>query len=137
MSATLLRFPAKGKIMGRKSRPLENPPNRLREHRERLGLTLAEAVLRLKVTEGHLQKWETGERNITVEQLRRVARAYGLNIGDLLNSDDNPASLTEDERFLLDSAREDPSLAANMMALAEVRTRFTPAPRILPFPKSA
>lgn len=123
--------------MARKSKTLDNPPNRIREWRQLRGLTLEELAIRVGVTTGHMQKWEIADRNISYERFKRIARALDVNVADLLTAEDNPDSLTDAERQVVSAMREDEGFAHNARVLAEARKSFRPAPEILPFPKRA
>jgi transcriptional regulator with XRE-family HTH domain len=123
--------------MARKSKTLDNAPNRIREWRQLRGLTLEELALRVGVTTGHMQKWEIADRNISYEWFKRIARALNVNVADLLTAEDNPDSLSDAERKVVAAMREDDAFAHNAKVLAEARQTFKQGPEILPFPKRA
>ena len=84
---------------GRPPIPLRQPPNRLREVRERKGLSLA-AVKKLSgFSTQTLQKWETGERPIPLWKIEKIARALGVPAYTLLK--DYDAASGEPERMIL------------------------------------
>ena len=57
----------------------------IRELREREGLTQEELAKRAKITRSHLALLEAGHRkNPSLDILRRVARALGVPVGELL-----------------------------------------------------
>ena len=73
-------------MAGRPLAPLENPPNRIREWRMRLGFTQQRLGAALGVTHETIRKWETGENSVSVAQLESVARVMGMRALDLLNT---------------------------------------------------
>lgn len=129
MTATLLKFP----IMTKK---LDNPPNRIREHRVKRGLTLAELSGRTNIDAAYISKMELGDRRETLSHLRVLATHLGVTVGDLLNSEDNPDSLTEEERMVVDTMRDDPHFAHSASTLAEARQSYSPPEKILPFKRA-
>ncbi len=62
----------------------------LRRHRDRLGLTTADAATRISETDGRtlsrsaLTAYELGKRPLTLPMLQRIANAYGLRPRDLV-----------------------------------------------------
>lgn len=129
MSATVIKFP----IMTKK---LDNPPNRIREWRTLRGLTLAELAERTHIDAAYISKMELGDRRETLSHLRVLAKHLGVTVGDLLNSEDNPDSLSEDERLVVDTMRDDPHFAHSASTLAEARQSFTPPNTILPLKRA-
>lgn len=125
MTAQIIDFASMTKI-------LKNPPNRLREQRKTRGLTLTQVAGAIGMNVGYYSKLETGERPLRLDHLRRVAAFYGTDTGELLNAADNPASLTEQERLVLDTMRSDALFAQSISAMAEVRANYRPAPEIVP-----
>lgn len=124
MTAQIIDFALMTKI-------LKNPPNRLREQRKARGLTLTQVAGAIGMNVGYYSKLETGERPLRLDHLRKVAAHYGIDTGELLNAADNPSSLTETERLVLDTMRDDPLFAQSVAAMAEVRTNYRPAPEIV------
>lgn len=57
---------------------------RIREHRNRLGLTQGEVAQRASLTRPYLSAVERGRQNITLEALLRLATALEISIADLL-----------------------------------------------------
>lgn len=57
---------------------------RIREHRNRLGLTQGEVAERASLTRPYLSAVERGRQNITLEALLRLATALEISIADLL-----------------------------------------------------
>jgi transcriptional regulator with XRE-family HTH domain len=129
MTATLIKFP----IMTKK---LDNPPNRIREHRVKRGLTLAELSDRTNIDAAYISKMELGDRRETVAHLRILAKHLGVTVGDLLNNEDNPTSLSETERLVIDTMRDDPHFAHSASTLAEARQSYTPPEKIVPLKRA-
>ena len=119
------------------TKKLLNPPNRLREQRKKKGYTLAQLSAHTGLDTGYLSKLELGDRPLKIEHMRSIAKVFGVDPGDLMNATDNPTSLTDQERMVLDSMRDDPMFAAGIAAMAEARHSYRPAPQITPFPKSS
>ena len=114
--------------MARKSKTLDNAPNRIREWRQLRKLTLDELATLVGVTTGHMQKWEIADRNISYERFKRIASALDINVADLLTAEDNPDSLSDAERKVVAAMRDDDAFAHNATVLAEARQTFKSAP---------
>ncbi len=123
--------------MARKSKALDNAPNRIREWRLLRNLTLDDLAKRVGVTIGHMQKWEIADRNISYERFKRIASALDVNVADLLTAEDNPDALSDAERKVVAAMRQDDAFAHSASVLAEAQQTFKQAPEILPFPKVA
>lgn len=74
-----------GRMAGRPSKPIVNPPNRIREAREARGLTQEQIAKQLGVAGETIRKYETGENAVSVYALERVAKAIGVPAYTLLN----------------------------------------------------
>lgn len=61
--------------------------NRLREHREKSGLTVEQAALKAGLSPGYLSRMETGERNVTLKNLSKISKALGVPPRDLVDSE--------------------------------------------------
>ena len=59
---------------------------KIRSHRERARLTIAELALRCDLDAGHLSRVEAGKANLSLEALVRIARFLQINISDLVPS---------------------------------------------------
>lgn len=110
--------------------PLENAPNRIREQRNKRGMTLQGLADRLNTTKTQIGRFETGERDIDLRWLRRIAQVLGVSVGDLLTNEDVPESLDDRERHVLDAMRESDMIAATVERVAESlrEYRAEPAP---------
>ncbi len=62
-------------------------PNRLREHRERLGLTRRELSVRLGVTESTIERWETSKTGIPDERKLELAKVLDEKPSQLMGWD--------------------------------------------------
>lgn len=98
---------------------LDNPPNRIREQRQARGLTLQAVADRLGVTKTQISRFETGEREVDLPWLRRIAAALGTNVGQLLTPEDNPFSLDEREQSVIEAMRENEAIALSLDRVAE------------------
>lgn len=114
MSADILHFGA-----------MDDAPNRIRELRLQAELSqqsLGEAVGVSKMTISDLER---GQMVLTLDYMRRIARALGVKAADILPPEDNPEPLSVDERQLVDQYR-----AANdeqreqLQKVADVLTPF-------------
>lgn len=72
-------------MAGRPSKPIINPPNRIREAREARGLTQDQIAKKLDVAGETIRKYETGENQVSVYALQRVAKVMGVPAYTLLN----------------------------------------------------
>ena len=63
---------------------------RLKDFRDRMGLTLEDMAERAKVSVSQLSRWESGNNNIPSERLPELARAYECRIGDIFEEDESP-----------------------------------------------
>jgi transcriptional regulator with XRE-family HTH domain len=57
---------------------------RIRSHRERGRLTIAELAVRCDLDAGHLSRVEAGKANLSLEALVRIARFLQINVADLV-----------------------------------------------------
>jgi len=85
---------------------MEDAPNRIREMRVAAGLSqqaLGDLIGTSKMTVSDLER---GRMELTLEYMRRLARALSCTPVDILPSDDNPDRLSLEERQLLANYRE-------------------------------
>lgn len=75
-------------MAGRPPNELETYPNRLRAVREAKGLTLAELAKLTGFSHQNLQRYETGERELKVWQLEKIAAKMKVRPHQLLNTVD-------------------------------------------------
>lgn len=80
-------------------------PNRIRELRLAGDLSQQELADAIGVSKVTISDLERGKMQLTVEYMRRIARALGVTAADVLARDDNPYSLTDQERALIERLR--------------------------------
>jgi Zn-dependent peptidase ImmA (M78 family)/transcriptional regulator with XRE-family HTH domain len=108
----------------------------IQQFREQLGLTQQELGDRVRVTRQTIAAWEKGERDVSVAQLARLARALNVPLGLLLGTEpeeettllfraDDPTVLSVNLRHLLSEKAEDYAaierLAGELPVLPESR----------------
>ncbi|HEY1349896.1 MAG TPA: helix-turn-helix transcriptional regulator [Ktedonobacteraceae bacterium] len=72
----------------------------VRKIRQRLGMTQEDVAHVMSMATRHYQKLESGELNITLKTLTRVAQAFGMDIQELfVSSSDKEAHDGEKERY--------------------------------------
>ena len=107
-----------------------SPPHRVREWRERSGLTQAQLGERVGRSATEISRFERGERDLYLRDLKMIAAAMNIDAGQLLNPDDNQLGLDERQ---LDAVRvivSDPRRAITMLShVAETMGGFDPGPR--------
>lgn len=64
--------------------PTPPPPNRIKEFRERAGLSMAALAEKAGMSSSQVNKLEKGERGLTDVWMRRLATALGCRPADLL-----------------------------------------------------
>lgn len=84
---------------------LMRPPNRIRELRQRFGLSQAELGRKVGLTQGQVGHLENGHRNLTLEWMKRIAGALGVAVSELLIDEDNPDRLAPAERDVVQAMR--------------------------------
>ena len=82
-----------------------HPPNRIRELRKQVGISQTELGLLVGLTQGQVGHLENGHRNLTLEWMRRIAKALGVDVGTLLTDEDNRDRLADDEREVVNAYR--------------------------------
>lgn len=81
------------------------PDNRIRELRKTAGLTQAELGEKVGLHQTQIGNLENGQRNLTLEWARRIAKALDVPTADILGEKDNPDRLSPAERELVDRYR--------------------------------
>ncbi|MED5545644.1 MAG: helix-turn-helix transcriptional regulator [Pseudomonadota bacterium] len=86
---------------------MDEAPNRIRELRMQAKPKLSQEALGnlIGVTKVTISDLERGNMMLTVDYMRRIARALGVLPADLLNQSDNPSALTTDERDFIERLR--------------------------------
>jgi transcriptional regulator with XRE-family HTH domain len=77
------------------------PGNRLRDLRKRAGLTQSELAEATGVSQPAISQIENGVLSMDIQWMRSFARVLGCTAADLLDDDDNPDRLDEEERKLV------------------------------------
>lgn len=113
------------------------PDNRIRALRKKAGLTQAELGERVGLHQTQIGNLENGSRNLTLEWARRLAKALDARVIDLLDDNDNPDRLTDEERDLLSHYRAaDPAQREMVQRVAEPLQSYShgddPSDRLLP-----
>lgn len=110
MSATVLHFPDMAKL-----------PNRLRELRERKGLTQQELADEVRCSKMQISTLERGRPSLDIVWMKRLAPYLDCEPGDLLNPDDNSKAARDlEEHRLLELARRmNPELRDRFMSVGE------------------
>ncbi len=80
---------------------MEDAPNRIRELRSAQGLSQQAVGDMIGVSKMTVSDLERGRMELTVEYMRRIARALAVRPSDLLHTEDNPDRLSDEERELL------------------------------------
>lgn len=80
--------------------------NKLEIIRKQKGLTQLELAERVGVTQPHISNMEKGDRDIDIEMLVRIAHALGVKAYELLPDDEQPESLTPEEKQFIDLLRK-------------------------------
>lgn len=87
------------------------PDNNIRKLRKSADLTQAELGQAVGLHQTQIGKFENGDRNLTIEWARRIARVIGdklqqrITVADLLGDEDMPYRLTDEERALVEHFR--------------------------------
>ena len=61
--------------------------NRIKEHRERLGLSMAELAEKIGVDASTVCLWEQGKRIPEYTSIKRMAKLFGCSLGDVIDVD--------------------------------------------------
>lgn len=83
-----------------------HPRNRLRELRKAAGLSQAELAARTGVSQPAISQIENDVSPMDVAWMRAFARELGCTPADLLDDQDNPDRLSEEERILIERFRQ-------------------------------
>jgi transcriptional regulator with XRE-family HTH domain len=83
-----------------------HPKNRLRELRKRAGLTQADLARQSGVSQPAISQLENDERPLTIDWMRTFARVFGVSTADLLDDQDNPYRLDQEEAELIRNFRQ-------------------------------
>ena len=61
--------------------------NRIKEHRERLGLSMAELAEKIGVDASTVCLWEQGKPIPKYASIKRMAKLFGCSLGDVIDVD--------------------------------------------------
>ncbi|MGH9116200.1 MAG: helix-turn-helix domain-containing protein [Acidimicrobiales bacterium] len=86
----------------------------IREARLRAGLTQAELASRLGKAQSEIARWERGEVQPSLETLRTVVRACGLDLGFRLSTLDDSSDTIIDEHLRMTPAQRFADLMARV-----------------------
>ncbi|MEY4502374.1 MAG: hypothetical protein RIS52_2264 [Pseudomonadota bacterium] len=110
---------------------LDNPPNRIREWRNRRGWTQGVLAEKIGVDTVHISNMERGNRETNLSRLRQLAAALGCSVADLLAPQDNPFGTDPDAPQILESLScMGPEARKVFKGVAENLTSYQPAPSI-------
>ncbi|MAY78584.1 MAG: hypothetical protein CL802_13595 [Citromicrobium sp.] len=126
-SAVVLQFPS----MGQHRKDLSNLPNRVRYWRLERGMTLKEAAAQIGTAFGHLQRIETGARELSTVWMRKIATVFDVTPADLLSIEDG--GLDPKERRIVETRRQIPEAHRQSIdAVAEAQQPFRGAAEMVP-----
>lgn len=86
--------------------PRADFPNRIREHRRRLGFTLKQLAAKVSCSIGYLSDLERGECPLTPAWVKRLARSLDVDADQLLLPGDKGPQLSKSEQELLSRYRQ-------------------------------
>ncbi len=75
--------------------------HKIDEMQRRADVSEAELARRLKTSQTQLQRLKVGDRRLTLDWLRRIARALDCSVADLLSDADAPNRVSVEEQSLL------------------------------------
>lgn len=100
---------------------MAEPPNRLLELRRARDWSQQELADRVGISKMQVSRLERGVGELSLTMMRRLAEVFEVTPAELLEEDDNPLNLTDDERELLERFREaDPATRAQLQKVADV-----------------
>lgn len=106
-------------------------PNRIRELRLGLKLTLQQLAERAGLSKSFLGKLEIGERELSTAWMERIAPHLGVDPADLMLLDQG--GLSDKERHIIATYREIPeAMRASIEAVAESQQPFRGAAEVVP-----
>lgn len=87
---------------------IENMQRRIRAKRKSAGYSKAEFAQQLQVKEEDVRKWESGEKEPSLEDTRRICECLGCSADYLLNCQGQQPLISEDTEYeeLIDSYRK-------------------------------
>ena len=94
---------------------------RIREHRQRLNLTLDQLADASGLTKGYLSLLENGKRDPSAEALRSLAEALSVDVTDMIQSGDEGVQEAIDLLTLFRQLR--PDARADLLSIAQKMPR--------------
>lgn len=94
----------------------EEPTHRIREWRQRTGLSQSQLGQRVGRTATEISRFERGERDVYLRDLREIAEALGIDIGRLLLPEDNVLALNDQQLEALRFALAEPLHAMSLLS---------------------
>lgn len=105
------------------------PGNRIRQYRKAAGLSQAQLGEKIGIHQTHVGNIENGDRPLTLDYARRIAKVFGITVADLLEDEDNPDRLSAEERQLIALHRSaNEQERATIRRVAEAVRPYTPMP---------
>lgn len=102
-------------------------PNRINELRRKAKLSQLTLGEMAGCSKMHISGLERGERELSLSWMRAIARALGVSPADLLNDDDNPGRIAQDEADFLEAYRRaDDGARETLRRVSDAVVPFTP-----------
>lgn len=109
---------------------LMRPANRLRELRKAARLTQKELGEKAGFAQETISHYENDRRPLQLDHMRAIAKALDCTVADILDEQDNPDRLSDEERAFLEMFRHaDNAQRATAMHVAEAALSFTVEPK--------
>lgn len=100
---------------------MADPPNRILELRRSKDWSQQELADRVGVSKMQVSRLERGVGEFSLSMMRRFADVFEVSTAELLEEDDNPVQLSDDERELLERLRNaDPEIRDQLRKVADV-----------------
>ena len=80
--------------------------DKLKNLRQSKGLTVYRLSQETGISQNHIMELESGKRNPSVETLRRLCDALGVNLSEMFNDSRDISYLSSDERELIECFRK-------------------------------
>lgn len=116
--------------------PMDEAPNRIRELRMQMKPKMSQETLGnlVGVSKMTISDLERGNMRLDTEYMRRIARALGVPMADLLSKNDHPDGLSIEERQWVEQLRAaSPDQREQLQKVADVIAPYTPAADQEPF----
>lgn len=80
--------------------------DKLKDLRQSKGITVYRLSQETGISQNHIRELESGKRNPSVETLRRLCDALGVNLSEMFNDSSDISYLSSDERELIEHFRK-------------------------------